>query len=84
MSRPLHKILVIHTAGGIGDVLLSTAVVSALRRAYPDSQLDFLCPSRTAVALLHPPEIHELFVWPCPRPDGLLHWAMLLLSLIHI
>jgi len=74
----LTKILVIHTAGGIGDVLLSTAVVGALRQAYPDSQIDFLCQSRTAVALLHHPEIHQRYEWPGPRPDGLLHWAMLL------
>ena len=61
MSRPLRKILLVHTSGGIGDVLLSTAVVSALHQAYPGCQVDFLCQSRTAGALRDNPEITERF-----------------------
>lgn len=83
MSPPLRKILVLHTAGGIGDVLLSTAVVSALRQAYPESQIDFLCQNRTAVALLGHPDIQERFEWPGARPDGLLRWARLLRGKKH-
>ncbi|MBN9418749.1 MAG: glycosyltransferase family 9 protein [Candidatus Eremiobacteraeota bacterium] len=81
MSRPLRKFLVIHTAGGIGDVLLSTAVVHALHQAYPGSQVDFLCQSRTAAALQDNPEIQELYQWPDRRPHSLgelWHWAKLL------
>ncbi|MBX3170523.1 MAG: glycosyltransferase family 9 protein [Candidatus Eremiobacteraeota bacterium] len=81
MSLPLRKILIIHTGGGIGDVLLSTAVVQALGEAYPDSQIDFLCQSRTAAALTGHPLIQERFEWPERRPqslNSLLQWAMLL------
>ena len=81
MSRPLRKFLVIHTAGGIGDVLLSTAVVHAIHEAYPGCQVDFLCQTRTAAALQNNPEIQERFEWPERRPRSLgelLHWAKLL------
>lgn len=82
MSRPLRKVLVIHTSGGIGDVLLSTCVVSALHQAY-GCQVDFLCQKRTAPALRDNPQITERFEWAEGRPLGLgdlLHWAGLLRS----
>lgn len=78
MSHPLRKVLVIHTSGGIGDVLLSTAVVHALHEAYPGCQVDFLCQTRTAVALRDNPEIRQRFEWPERRPTNLgslLGWA---------
>ncbi len=78
MSHRLRKVLVIHTAGGIGDVLLSTAVVHALHEAFPGCQVDFLCQTRTAVALRDNPEIQQRFEWPERRPASLrslLHWA---------
>lgn len=83
MSPPLRRILVVHTAGGIGDVLLSTAVVGALHEAYPGCHVDFLCQSRTAAALLDNPDIHERFEWPDRRPksfQSLIQWAKLLRS----
>lgn len=81
MSLPPRKILIIHTAGGIGDVLLSTSVVAALHQAYPECKIDFLCQSRTAAALKDHPLIHERLEWPDRRPRSLpelLRWAMLL------
>ena len=69
MSVPLHNVLVIHTGGGIGDVLLSTAVVSALAEA--GARVDFLCQQRTAPALLGHAHIDQLFQWPGKGPGGL-------------
>ncbi len=81
MSRPLRKILVIHTAGGIGDMLLSTGVVEALHQAYPGCQVDFLCQTRTAAALKDHPLIQERFEWTDTRPKSLrslFDWVRLL------
>lgn len=80
MSLPLRKVLIIHTSGGIGDVLLSTCVVNALCQA-GDCQVDFLCQTRTAAALRDNPQIGRLFEWPDRRPAGissLLGWAKVL------
>ncbi|MBS2039464.1 glycosyltransferase family 9 protein [bacterium] len=80
MSPPLRKVLVIHTSGGIGDVLLSTCVVNALREAY-QCQVDFLCQTRTAAALRDNPQITRRYEWPERRPQDIrswLHWARLL------
>lgn len=74
MSRPLRKILIVHTAGGIGDVLLSTAVVAALARVHPQARIDFLAQQRTHSALLGHPQIGRLYTWPGRGPGGLAAW----------
>lgn len=71
MSPLLRRILVIHTAGGIGDVLLSSAVVHGLHEAYPGCEVDFLCQTRTAAALKDHPLIQQCFEWPEKRPKSL-------------
>jgi heptosyltransferase-1 len=51
----MKKILIVHTAGGLGDVLLSTCVIHALAQAYPDAQIDFMCLTKNAPILeAHP------------------------------
>ena len=76
MSDRLHRVLIVHTGGGIGDVLLSTGVVSALAEA--GAEVDFLCQRRTAPALLGHPQIDRLYQWPDRGPGGLgalLQWS---------
>jgi ADP-heptose:LPS heptosyltransferase len=72
VSNPLHKVLVVHTGGGIGDVLLSTAVVHALSEG--GSRVDFLCQRSTAAALHGHPQIDQLWQWPAKGPGGILPW----------
>ena len=55
----MKRMLVIHTGGGLGDVLLSTCVVHALQDHY---QVDFLCNRSTSAALNDNPEIHDLLL----------------------
>lgn len=72
------KFLVVHTGGGIGDVLLSTGVVGALHEAYPKCRVDFLCQKRTAPALAGQPGIDRLWELPGRGPQGLssmLQWV---------
>jgi len=56
-----EKILIIKLRA-IGDVVLSTAVIPNLRRAYPHSQIDFLTERPCAGAVLGLPDIHEVFI----------------------
>ena len=73
------KALVVHTGGGLGDVLLSGPVVDALREA--GYTVDFLARSGTAQAVVAHPNIRELLVIEGKDPAGIKEmnrWAGLL------
>lgn len=64
------RILVVHTGGGIGDVLLATPVAWELRRAWPRARLDFLARQGTAAVLEGNPHIDEILRLPHTSPRG--------------
>jgi lipopolysaccharide heptosyltransferase II len=57
-----ERILIINPFG-IGDVLFTTPVIRAVRRAFPASRLAYLCNRRTEAILRHNPHLNELFVY---------------------
>ncbi|MGI8784377.1 MAG: glycosyltransferase family 9 protein, partial [Acidobacteriota bacterium] len=50
------RILVVR-AGALGDTLMATPVVSALRKRYAGAAIDFLCAESAAPLLAHNPDI---------------------------
>ncbi|MFA4992235.1 MAG: glycosyltransferase family 9 protein [Candidatus Omnitrophota bacterium] len=56
------NILVINPFG-IGDVLFSTPLVSALKKLYPDSYIAYICNLKTRDILITNPAINEVFVF---------------------
>ena len=54
-SRQPHNILIIHTHGGMGDLLLSSVLAEALHRCYPDCRVTFWAQARFAALLDHHP-----------------------------
>jgi ADP-heptose:LPS heptosyltransferase len=72
----VKRVLVVHTGGGLGDVLLSTPVVEALKDAYPQCQVDFLCRESTSGVLLGNPNITDLLLMQGkgPRSDEARPW----------
>ena len=56
------KILIINPFG-VGDVLFSTPMVSALKRIYPGCYIAYICNIRTREILETNPEIDEVFVF---------------------
>ncbi|MGM9992246.1 MAG: glycosyltransferase family 9 protein [Candidatus Bruticola sp.] len=56
----MQKILIVHTGGGLGDVLLSTAVIEALKFNYPEAEIDFLVRSSNSAALKGNPLIANI------------------------
>ncbi len=64
----MKRILVVHTGGGLGDVLLSTPVLDALHGAWPEVEIDFLARSGTASVLEEHPAVHHLLRMPQAAP----------------
>jgi len=61
MSRPT-RILIVNPFG-IGDVLFSTPLIRAVRRAFPDAHLAYLCNRRTEEILRRNTNLNELFIY---------------------
>ncbi len=57
------RTLVIINPFGIGDVLFSTPLVAAVRRAFPAARLVYLCNRRTEDILRHNPHINAMLVF---------------------
>ncbi|HVZ81614.1 MAG TPA: glycosyltransferase family 9 protein [bacterium] len=58
-----QKILVIRLKG-IGDVILSTPLLRALKKAYPKAQVHFLTRAASAPLLQHDPLVEKVWVHP--------------------
>jgi lipopolysaccharide heptosyltransferase II len=57
------KILIIRLSS-LGDIIMTTPAIRAVRNRYPDAQIDFVVYDRFAAALAHHPEVHRLFLLP--------------------
>lgn len=57
-----QKILIINPFG-VGDVLFSTPLVSAIKRRYSNCYIGYICNIRTRSILMTNPEIDELFIF---------------------
>ena len=61
MGTP-RSILIVNPFG-IGDVLFTTPLVRAVRRAFPDSRIGYLCNRRTESLLRNNPNLDDLYVY---------------------
>ncbi len=61
LSTP-QRILIVNPFG-IGDILFTTPVIRALRRAFPKSWIGYLCNRRTERILRNNPHLNELFIY---------------------
>ncbi|MBM3202417.1 glycosyltransferase family 9 protein [Candidatus Woesearchaeota archaeon] len=50
--------------GAMGDVILASGLISALRTLYPEARIDWLAESGNADLLCHHPELDHLHLWP--------------------
>jgi ADP-heptose:LPS heptosyltransferase len=57
-----ERVLIVNPFG-IGDVLFTTPVIRAVRRAFPQSRLGYLCNRRTERILQGNPHLDELFIY---------------------
>ena len=59
----MTKNILIINPFGIGDVLFSTPLVSAIKEKYPDSSISYICNLKTYDILITNPSINEVFVF---------------------
>ena len=71
MRRPLLKILLIRLRL-IGDVVLTTPIIRALRRAYPDARLVYVVEPHAAAVVQGNPHLDEVLV--APLESGVARW----------
>jgi len=58
-----HPRVLIVNPFGIGDTLFTTPLIRALRQAFPDSFLGYLCNRRAAPVLRNNPHLNELYIY---------------------
>ncbi len=79
----MNSILIIQT-GFLGDVVLSTPVIAAMKELYPSSKITFLTTPQAKDLLLDNPDLHEVLVYDKRGADagitGLFRLAKLLKS----
>lgn len=63
-SRPQARRILLIRLSAIGDVVMATPLIRALRRSYPEAYLAWMVESVAAGLLRNNAELDELIVWP--------------------
>lgn len=63
---PVRSILIVRLSA-IGDVVMATALLPALRRAYPEARIDWLVEPAAYEVIANNPHLDEVLVWPKDR-----------------
>src|SRR5512142_3155983 len=61
-GRPIRRILLMQLKW-MGDVLLTTPAIRAVRRAFPDAKIDFVTGVEGAAVLQGNPHLDEIIAW---------------------
>lgn len=77
---PIDRRFLILDLAFLGDTLMTTPVITNLRRNHPHALIDFLVSSQSAVVVEHHPDLNEVIVvdkarWKQHRPGDLLDLA---------
>lgn len=70
MSSPQDadpKAILVIRLSAIGDNVMATPLISALRRRYPDTRLVWLTQPESAELVAHHPDLDQVIVWPRRR-----------------
>ena len=67
-SRAVRRILVAHTGGGLGDLVVSSPIAEALRQWYPAAAVTVWADARFAPILLEHPSVTSIWTAPMDAP----------------
>lgn len=73
MTSPSPRAVLIIRLSALGDVVMSSGLVPALRQLYPQARLAWLCEAPARPLLEHNPSLDEVIVWPRRRWQQLWH-----------
>jgi len=71
LDPPPKNILIIRLSA-IGDVIMASALIPALRANYPDARINWLVDEANGGLLTGNPRLHRVIVWPRRRWRGML------------
>ncbi len=73
----MKKLLIVHTGGGLGDVLLAAPLIDAVHETWPECEVDFLARRSTAPAVETHEGLHKLLVMDnsAPKLGEIWGWA---------
>jgi heptosyltransferase-3 len=60
----IRKVLLLRQQQGIGDMLLATPAIKALKTAYPSAQFHLLASRQNFVAVKDNPRLDRVWIWP--------------------
>jgi heptosyltransferase-1 len=67
MSTRVHpeprRILIVRLSA-LGDIVMASGLIPALKARYPQAEVSWLCEAASAPLLRHNPRLHELIIWP--------------------
>jgi len=66
IESPPKRILIIRLSA-IGDVIMASGLIPALRKAYPNARIAWLTESANADLLRHNPHLNQVYLWPRSR-----------------
>jgi heptosyltransferase-1 len=66
IGSPPKNILIIRLSA-IGDVIMASGLIPALRKAYPNARIAWLTESANADLLRHNPHLDRVYLWPRSR-----------------
>jgi heptosyltransferase I len=58
-----RRILIVRLSA-LGDIVMASGLITALRSRYPDAQISWVCEAGCAPLLHHNPRLHEVIIWP--------------------
>jgi len=75
MSQAKHpepqRILIVRLSA-LGDIVMSSGLIPALRQRFPQAQISWLCEAGCAPLLKHNVDLTEVLIWPRAQWEGLL------------
>lgn len=71
-DTPLPRRILIIRLSALGDVVMSSGLIPALRKLYPQAELSWLTEPPAEPLLRHNQHLHEVLVWP--RATWQAHW----------
>ncbi len=76
MSKPLasktpRRILIVRLSA-LGDIVMASGLIPALKTAYPNAEVSWLCEAGCAPLLKHNPRLKQVLIWPRGQWEQLL------------